>query len=141
MSSLKNAHEISRKFNHNVKLRFRKSGAEQLVMAQFDKFSDKIFEVVHSKERVDLKVGVTRLNIHTGNGRLQPEGKYETVAFGFGTEYKEVAIRAKKVFSENLNHNNGLERAEWKYLRIEASPVKLRDGKIVKYIVKAFYED
>lgn len=141
VSSLENIHEISMKFNHDIKIRYRKSRDQQTVIAKFDRNTAKVLQAKQSNEKVDLNIIVTRLNIHTGNGRLQIEGQDETVAFGFGIEYKGVNIEAKKIFSENLNHNNGLEKDKWKYLKISVSPIKLRDGKIVKYIVKGFYED
>lgn len=141
ISSLENIHEISTKFNHDIKIRYRKSRDEQTVIAKFDRNSAQVLQAKLSDERLDLKIIVSRLNIHTGNGRLQIEGQDETVAFGFGIEYKEVNIRAKKTFSENLDYNNGLERDKWKYLKASVSPIKLKDGKIVKYIVKAFYEN
>lgn len=140
-SSIKNIHEISVKFNHDVKVRYRKNAYEQKVIAEFNQNTAMVLQATPSDEMVDLNVVITRLNIHTGNGRLQIEGKYETVAFGFGTHYKSVKLKAKKIFSENLNYNNGLENDKWKYLKIGASPVKLKDGKVVKYIVKAFYEN
>lgn len=141
VSSLENIHEISEKFNHRVKIRYRKSRDNQVVIAEFDRETAKVLHASQSAERIDLNVVITRLNIHTGNGRLQIKGKSETVAFGFGFEYREVNLKAKKVFSENLHHNNGLAYEKWRYLRISASPIKLKDGKIVKYIVKAFHEN
>jgi hypothetical protein len=141
VSSLENIHEISTKFNHNIKIRYRQSRDNQTVIASFDQNTAKVLQASPSEEKIELNVVITRLNIHTGNGRLQIKGANETVAFGFGFEYKGVNLKAKKIFSENLHHNNGLESDKWKHLRINASPIKLKDGKIVKYIVKAFYED
>lgn len=141
VSSLENIHKISLKFNHEIKIRHRKSNDSQTIIARFNRSTAKVLEAKPSNEKIDLRIIVSRLNIHTGNGRLQIEGHDETVAFGFGIEYKEVNIKAKKIFSENLDHNNGLAKDKWKYLKISVSPIKLRDGKIVKYIVKSFYEN
>jgi hypothetical protein len=141
VSSLENIHAISIKFNHDIKIRHRISRDEQTVIANFDRNSAKVLQAKQSHEKFDLTVVITRLNIHTGNGRLQIEGADETVAFGFGIEYKEVNVKAKKVFSENLDHNNGLEKDKWKYLKIVVSPIKLKDDRVVKYIVKGFYEN
>ena len=138
---MENIHEISMKFNHDIKIRHRISRDKQTVIAKFDRNTSKALQAKPSSEKIDLVVSVTRLNIHTGNGRLQLQGADETVAFGFGTEYKEVNIKAKKIFSENLNHNNGISGDKWQFLKISAIPIKLRDGKIVKYIVKSFYDD
>jgi hypothetical protein len=135
VSSLDNIHEISMKFNNSIRIRHRISRDEQTVIASFDRDSARVLQAKPTDERISLTVVITRLNIHTGNGRLQIEGEYETVAFGFGL-YKMVSVKAKKIFSENLNHNNGIEKEKWKYLKIVVSPIKLKDGRVVKYIVK-----
>jgi len=140
-SSMKNIHEMPTKFNHNVKVRFRKSNTEQKIIAEFDKSTAMALQAIVSEEIENVSVVITRLNIHTGNGRLQINGEHETVAFGFGAKYKDVKLKAKKIFSENLDYNNGLDSSKWKYLKIRLSPIKLRDGKIIKYIVKGFYEN
>lgn len=141
VSSLERIHEISVKFDHDIKIRYRKNREEKIVIAQFNRNTAKVLQAKKSDEKIDLNVVITRLNIHTGNGRLQIEGQNETVAFGFDTEYKIVSTKAKKIFSKNLDHNNGLDSEKWKYLKISASPITLKDGKIVKYIVKGIYEN
>lgn len=140
VSSLENIHKVSIVFNQNIHIRYRKNRNEKIHIAKFDRETAKVLKASTSDETIDLKAVVTRLNILTGNGRLRLEGKDETVAFGFGFEYKEVNVKAKKIFSENLNYNNGIDETKWKYLSIKVAPIKLRDGKVVKYIVKAFYE-
>ncbi|WP_417066638.1 hypothetical protein [Niveibacterium terrae] len=141
-SSLGNIHEISLKFDRGIKIRHRKNRDEQTVLACFDKLSATVLQAELSDVKVDLNVVITRLNIHTGNGRLQIEGASETVAFGFASacEYRDLAIAVKKVFSENLNYNNGIESGKWKYLAVSVSPLKLKDGKVVKYFVRGFHE-
>ncbi|MDP9912765.1 sirohydrochlorin ferrochelatase [Variovorax boronicumulans] len=140
VSSLENTHEIATKFNHNVKIHYRPSVKQQIQIAIFDAESAKVLQAELSHEQFDISAVITRLNIHTGNGRLQIKDEGETVAFGFGTNYKEIAVEAKKIFSANLDYNNGISQEKWSYLRIAVSPFKLRDGRIVKYIVRAFYE-
>jgi hypothetical protein len=141
ISSLSNIHEISSKFNHDVKIRHRISRDKQTIIAQFNQDTAKVLEATEQDDAIDLTVNITRLNIFTGNGRLQikDQDTDETIAFGFGIRYTDIELKAKKVFSENLNHNNGIHQEEYKYLNIIASPVKLNDGKIVKYIVKGFH--
>lgn len=141
VSSMENIHKVSKKFNHDVKIRHRKSLSEKVVIASFNKSTVLALQARESDSNVDITASITRLNINTGNGRLLLKGADETVAFGFGIEYKEVRLEAKKKFSENLDHNNGIDNSKWKHLRIIARPIKLRDGKIVKYIVKGFYND
>lgn len=141
VSALENIHEISTKFNHEVKVRFRRSRDDQTILASFNKVTAEALQAEESDEKADIVVSITRLNINTGNGRLLIQGENETVAFGFGMEYKAVRLDAKKKFSENLNHNNGLESKNWKLLRISATPIKLRDGRIIKYLVRGIYRD
>jgi hypothetical protein len=141
VSSLENIHEISTKFDHDVKLRYRKNRSDQTTLATFNKSTVLALQAKESTDTFDVTASITRLNIKTGNGRLLLKDTAETVAFGFGTEYKAVKLGAKKKFSENLNHNNGLNSEEWIYLKISVRPIKLKDGKIVKYIVKRFHND
>lgn len=141
VSALENIHDVPMKFEHDVKIRFRKSRDEQTVIGIFNQQTAKVLQATEAEEKIDIVASITRLNINTGNGRLLLKEAEETVAFGFGIEYKAVGFNAKKLFSENLNYNNGLRNEDWKYLRISAVPIKLRDGKIIKYIVKGFYDD
>lgn len=141
VSSLESIHEIAEKFNHKVQLRYRKSRFDQTTLATFDSETVHVLHATETNEKYDITAAVTRLNINTGNGRLLIDGADETVAFGFGIGYWGVAFGAKKKFSENLDYNNGLPREKWNYLKMSVVPVKLKDGKIVKYIVKAFYND
>jgi len=141
VSSMEDIHKISTKFNHDVKIRHRKSLNDRVVIASFNKSTVLALQAKESDSNIDITASITRLNINTGNGRLLLKGADETVAFGFGIEYKEVRLEAKKKFSENLDHNNGIDSSKWKNLKIIARPIKLRDGKIVKYIVKGFYND
>src|SRR5690554_3995983 len=107
VSALANIHEISTKFNHDIKIRYRKSSVNITSIANFDKNTPKIIQAEPSDEIVDLEIIISRLNIHTGNGRLQIKNQNETVAFGFGVNYKAVSIHAKKILSKNLDYNNG----------------------------------
>ncbi|MES2299751.1 MAG: hypothetical protein V4582_22115 [Pseudomonadota bacterium] len=134
-SALANIHEVTTKFGHEVKVRFRKSREEQIVLAQFDSDTAHVLDAAQSSELVRLVAGITRLNTHTGNGRLQVVGENETVAFGFGGRYKGLELIEKRKFSENLHSNNGKPREHWVTLEISAYPIRLRDGKIIKYII------
>ncbi|MDO6611397.1 hypothetical protein Q4601_14385 [Shewanella sp. 1_MG-2023] len=140
-SSLESIHEISTKFNHDIKFRYRKSRNKQVVLGSFNRTTARTLQATLEDVEEDIVVSITRLNIYTGNGRLQLKGTDETIAFGFNLKYKAVKVEAKKIFSTNLNDNNGLNEDKWKYLRLSASPMKLRGGKVVKYIIKGFYEN
>jgi len=138
LSSLEQIHQVSVKFGYDTRLRFRKSSENQILIAKFDTETVKALEATEDPGIVDLTVSITRLNINTGNGRFVEEGKDETVAFGFAAEYKLIRLAAKKLFSENLNYNNGLDRKQWRTLIVSAKAIRLRDGRVVKYIVTSF---
>ena len=140
VSALQNIHEISTKFGHQVLLRAKSTKSLPLTIATFNQTTALSLKAIKSSEKLDLYVCITRLNIYTGNGRFLVKGTAETVAFGFGIEYKEVKLEAKKKFSENLDANNGTDEDKLQFLRVSATPIKLKDGKIVKYIVRNYYD-
>ncbi|MEI7255873.1 hypothetical protein [Dickeya dadantii] len=141
VSSLENAHEIAIKFDREIKIRYRKSKSEQIELAQLNKKTALTFKAQESKTKEDIVASITRLNINTGNGRLLVKGSSETIAFGFLVKYKEVKLEAKKVFSKNLDTNNGLSSESWSFLKLQVQPVKLQDGKIIKYMITGMYNN
>lgn len=136
-SCLKDIHQASLRFNETVVLRVYQ-GNQQLPIANFDRETAAVLRPIRSKETSKHLAVITRLNIHTGNGRLQIQGEKETVAFGFGVKYKEIELAAKKGFSENLDKNNGISEDEWVYLKVVVEAIKLRDGRIMKYIIHSY---
>lgn len=140
VSAMKNIHDTSFKFNYNVKLRFRKNRDEHLTLAKFDRATGSTLAAKLDKHETEISAAITRLNINTGNGRLQVFEEDETTAFGFGSEYKLINLAAKKVLSDNLDVNNGLEDENRVYIRLGTRALRIRDGKVVKYFISAFYE-
>lgn len=137
VSALENIHEIATKFDQKIKIRHRKSRITQNTLATFDKTTVLALSPRTDKTIVDITACITRLNINTGNGRLQILGAAETVAFGFSAEYKDVKIEAKKRFSSNLDHNNGIaNNDDREYMNLRVQSIKLKDGRIVKFIVR-----
>lgn len=134
-SCMKKAHKVPGKFGHNVVVRFSPSNGRKAVIGKFDSASAKLLNSTFDPVRVKVYAGVTRLNINTGNGRIQLVGENVTTAFGFSGEYADVELRLKKMFSENLDDNNGVHVDAWKYLELTAQRVKLKGGKVVKYMV------
>ncbi len=133
---MESIHEVPRKFGYSLSMNFRKNSNDRMEIASFSENSSAMLTAELSIEQEDLKVAITRLNINTGNGRFQVLGRVGTVAFGFHGGYSVVAMESKKVISENLNDNNGLDEADRKYLNVSASAIKLHDGSVVKYIVR-----
>ncbi|MGL5213651.1 MAG: hypothetical protein ACRC8R_00725 [Aeromonas hydrophila] len=140
VSALSKAHETSVKFNQAVKIRHHISDVQQTQLARLTRDTVKTLHAKIDRRTIEISASITRLNINTGNGRLLVEGATETVAFGFGLEYKFIKREAKQLFSTNLDHNNVIpDNEKWEKLRLEVQPLKLRDGKIVKYIIKGFH--
>ncbi|MFP0197794.1 MULTISPECIES: hypothetical protein [unclassified Pseudomonas] len=140
-SPLRNVHEISTKFGYNVTLRHRKNYDNMVSLASFDQQTSQAILAKRTDESLNFKASIRRLNTNTGNGRLQLEGADETVAFGFRSRYSDVDFATKKKFSENLDRNNGIDIDNWKYLDIKANPIKLPDGRVIKYIIKGFHDE
>ncbi|PME57464.1 hypothetical protein BCV33_11995 [Vibrio lentus] len=141
-SSLELVHEVSTKFGHDVKLRYKKNSTEQLVLAKFDKTTVYSLKPKADKTNIEINASITRLNIKTGNGRLLLVGASDTVSFGFGNLYKDIKTELKEKLSDNLSYNNVRSNSDdWKSLKFRVKAMKLRDGKIVKYIINGFYND
>lgn len=140
VSALGHLHSMSSHFNKNVKLRYRPNRNEQLVLATLDRETGATLKPKENKRVIDLEASITRLNINTGNGRLQLRGANETVAFGFPQQVKfiEQNRAIKQMFSDNLHVNNGLgvDREHWKTLSLRVSTQTTSNGRIIKYIVR-----
>ncbi|EOH6358049.1 hypothetical protein ACMA1Q_003633 [Acinetobacter baumannii] len=111
-------------------------------MQKFDSITNEALDAIQTVEVIDIEAAVTRLNINTGNGRIQLPDETQTVAFGFGNTFESTNFEIKKMFSENLDQNMGIDPEFRTYLRFKASPVKLLDSTIVKYIfIEMIVED
>lgn len=135
-SPLRKLHEVSEKFGYGVKIRYRKNRDNQTELASFDQNTAATIHARLARDDVPITVAITRLNINTGNGRLLVENTLDTVAFGFQGPYARIPVAIKESISENLNYNNVRDSEKWQYMNIVARPIKLRDGKVVKYIIK-----
>jgi len=95
------------------------------------------------KKTVNLFIAVTRLNIFTGNGRckVKNDNSTKTIAFGF-IKYKALSQTNKKIFSTNLDLNNGLEHEEvLTYIKVKARALVKNDGEVVKYIIESILDE
>lgn len=131
-----NIHNIANNFGYDVKVRYRKSKNKITELQTFNEDTYAKMAAVESNNVVDLIVSITRFNTYTGNGRLQIKGKKDTIAFGFNG-YTTVNLATKKLFSRNLDDNNGVfEDDEKSYLKLKVSFLQKKDGDIVKYLVR-----
>lgn len=135
-SAMQNLHAVPEQFGFDVKVRYRKNRDNQRVLANFDQATAATISARPAREDVRITAAITRLNINTGNGRLSVKGIDGTVAFGFKGLYARVPVAIKEPISVNLAYNNVRDSDNWQYMEIVARPIKLRDGKVVKYIVK-----
>ena len=136
-NGLRTMHEISVKFGYPISVSYKKSNGERFVLIKLDRSTEKNFKATIGTKNKTIYAAVTRFNSFTGNGRLIQEGEDETVSFGFGLTFKEMAPTLKKVFSTNLNENTGVVESDFKYLKLEVNELKRSDGKIIKFIVKS----
>ncbi|AOA71014.1 hypothetical protein BAY15_0580 [Stenotrophomonas rhizophila] len=136
-----NIHEVPKKLGYAVTVRRRINRETKDVISEFSRRTEQSLHAEVDVKELELLAGITRFNINTGNGRLQIKGEKETSAFGFAGAYAEVKFEAKKVFSNNLDHNNGVDQKAWKFIRLVVAPVRLKDGRVVKYIVKKYHEN
>lgn len=134
--SFTHLHSLSANFGRDIKLRYRKNTVDIDTVAMIDKQSYTTLKPLVVKKTSDIVASITRLNIHTGNGRLQLVGSNETVAFGFNTKYVLVPHHVKARFSQDLDHNNGVSQEHWTTLNLRVHTWNLKSGKIVKYIVE-----
>lgn len=141
VSVMKKVHEVAVKFGHDIQIKYRKSFDDHVSLVRFTSDSVHAVQAERTEERLALKASIRRFNTNTGNGRLQLEGEDDTVAFGFRASYRDVDFAMKRKFSDNLHHNNGIEMERWEYLEIIANPIKLLDGRVVKYVVVGFHND
>lgn len=139
VSAAKRMHEVPLKFDHDIKIRYRRNRDDQTILAILNRDSAFSLSAKIADRSVDLSVGITRLNTRTGNGRLQIEDTIDTIPFGFIGTYRAINIHLKKHFSENLDLNHGVEPENWTYLNIAATPIQRPDGKVIKYLIKAVY--
>ncbi|WP_045376643.1 hypothetical protein [Vibrio campbellii] len=138
-SSLKKLHAVSAKFNLDINVNHRKNdGATRNVLATFNRQTSTTLVTKKTGNVLDIYAAITRFNINTGNGRLYINGQEETVAFGF-KKYREIKLAPKKIFTDNLGHNNGLTSEDWKYMRMQVETEQTREGKVVKYIIRKIY--
>ncbi|OCH12634.1 hypothetical protein [Aliivibrio fischeri] len=141
-SSLDHLHTVSNNFNQDVKLRYRQSREKQTILAKVDRATHATLKPRTDTTRRDITASITRLNINTGNGRLQIQGADETVAFGFPAtkRYQELKVASKTPFSENLHTNNSKSREEWETLQLRVHTQTTSTGRIIKYIIEGIID-
>lgn len=144
VSALTHLHAVSHHYNKEVKLRYRRSKTNQTVLANLNNGTGAVLKPRTNKKSIEFEASITRLNINTGNGRLQLRGAHETIAFGFPQQVKFIEQNKllKQKLSDNLHINNGLgaDRDNWETVKLKAHTQTTSDGRIIKYIIEGIFD-
>lgn len=135
---LRNLHKIHRAFGYSLQIRYRKYATDPVLIQMFNANTYEALNAQESRDTVEIKAAITRINIKNGNGRIKIYTESNTLAFGFGKAFESLPKEIKKIFSTNLNNNMGINQDNWEYLNLKVHPVKLGDGSIIKYVFKEF---
>jgi len=68
---LRTLHKIHRAFGYSLKIRYRKYGKDPILIQNFDAETYEALNAVEENEIIDIQAAVTKINVHTGNGRIQ----------------------------------------------------------------------
>ncbi|EHK9003767.1 hypothetical protein KCU40_002620 [Vibrio vulnificus] len=142
LSPLKKLHSIANKFDRTITIRHRNANGNADMVASFNHGTSASLMTRRGRDVQVIEAAVTRFNINTGNGRLflRNNPTLETVAFGF-KDYKGIKVSHKRIFTGNLNYNNGLSSDDWRYMRLAVYPEHTRDGRIVRYMISRIHEE
>lgn len=140
-SSIKKLHSISKNFECDAKIRYRKSRNNITIINEFNIDTYSGLGAKPLDESISIQAAVTRFNINTGNGRIVLVDENASISFGFKGSYKRQPFILKKKFTDNLSINNGYDNDDWTYLDLEVYPVARPDGKVVKYLFKGIMSE
>ncbi len=141
--TLQRVHTVPNTLHYDVSLHHKTYVKEEIkeveLLQTFDKETYAVLVPKKSKKIINISIAITRFNIFTGNGRCKVKGDNtdKTIAFGF-ISYKALKPKVKKIFSQNLDSNNGLDDEEvMHYINVSARELIKRDGEVVKYIIES----
>ncbi|WP_419876775.1 hypothetical protein [Acinetobacter indicus] len=141
--TLQRVHTVPNTLHYDVSLHHKTYVKEEIkevkLLQTFDKETYAVLVPKKSKKIINISIAITRFNIFTGNGRCKVKGDNtdKIIAFGF-ISYKALKPKVKKIFSQNLDSNNGLDDEEvMHYINVSARELIKRDGEVVKYIIES----
>lgn len=140
--TLQRAHTVSNTLDYDVVIHHKKAEIIETVQV-LNKETYAVLVPKKEKKTVDISIAVTRLNIFTGNGRckVKDDESTKTIAFGF-IKYKSLTSAKKKIFSANLDLNNGLVEEEvLTFIKVRARALVKHDGEVVKYIIESILHE
>lgn len=141
--TLQRAHTVPNTLDYDVIIHHKNDKKVIETLQVLNKETYAVLVPKKDKKTVNLFIAVTRLNIFTGNGRckVKNDNSTKTIAFGF-IKYKALSQTNKKIFSTNLDLNNGLEHEEvLTYIKVKARALVKNDGEVVKYIIESILDE
>lgn len=140
-SPLKEMHKISKYYDYDVKLRYRKRGdkVKQLVKLTRET-SSHLTDLSIDRNVKEIDAIIMRYHSKTGNGRLYVKGHEEFYSFGYGTELDQVKTELKRKISENLHVNNAVSSEEGTYMKLRVMRKLLPSGDVIKFLVVGVLE-
>ena len=133
---LKDMHQISKYYNHNVSLRHKKRGSpEKQLFRLTSKTCENLTETYVEPGNVVIDAVIVRYHSKTGNGRLHIRGADEFVSFGMQAGVMSSSKTLRQRLSENLHVNNLINPEDGTFITLNAKKKVLPSGEIVKYLV------
>ncbi|WP_040392219.1 hypothetical protein [Cellvibrio sp. BR] len=133
---LKDMHQISKYFQHDVKLRYRKRGhPEKQLVCLTDKTAANLTDAQVLAEEFEIDAVIIRYHSKTGNGRLHIRGGDRFYSFGYATQISLVQRLLRRDISENLHINNGIDPEEGTFIKLRVKKKVLPTDEVVKYLV------
>ncbi|WP_282114735.1 hypothetical protein [Pseudoalteromonas arctica] len=137
---LKDMHQISKYYCHNVTLSYCKPDDHQIIAELNQNTSIHLTETIVEKETFEIEAIINRYNTFTGTGRLLVKGDDGTVPFSFASDMHAVRLEIKKEISQNLDTNNAKNNDEYKYAKLKVSKaIRPATKEIIKYLIKGVY--
>lgn len=141
--TLQKAHTVPNTLNYDVIIHHKIDEEHVETLQVLDQETYAVLVPKKAKVTVEISIAITRFNIFTGNGRckVKNDNSQKTIAFGF-ISYKALKQRVKKIFSRNLDLNNGLDDEEvMTYIKVKARALVKNDGEVVKYIIESVLDE
>lgn len=98
VSSMENLHKVSTKFDHDVKIRYRKSLNEKVVIASFNKSTVLALQATESDKSTDITASITRLNITLGTAGFFLKERTKQWLLVLELSIKKLGWRPRKSF-------------------------------------------
>jgi hypothetical protein len=133
---LKDMHQISKYYDHNVSLLHKKRGApEKKLFCLTSKTCENLTDTQIEPRNTIIEAVIVRYHSKTGNGRLHIRGENEFVSFGMLAGVMVSSKDLRQRLSENLHINNLINPEDGTFMNLNTKRKVLPTGEVVKYLV------